>query len=64
MSAVGRPRAFAVGLEQAAVSRIERRRDLPLRECLIATGAQHPRIVVEKDCVKVSLDLDAFTSKA
>lgn len=31
-----------------------------LREYLAATGAEHPRIVVEKDGVEVSLDLDTF----
>ena len=57
--------AHALGVEQAAVSKIERRRDLllsTLREYLIAAGAEHPRIVVEKDGVEVSLDLEAFTS--
>ncbi len=45
------------------VEQIERRQDLllsTLREYLTATGAQHPRIVVEKDAVEVSLDLDTF----
>ncbi|MCK8616349.1 helix-turn-helix domain-containing protein [Gordonia sp. C13] len=59
--------AAALGVEQAAVSKIERRHDLllsTLREYLAATGAQHPRIVVEKDGVEVSLDLDTFTAKA
>ena len=59
--------AAALGVEQAAVSKIERRHDLllsTLREYLTATGAQHPRIVVEKDGVEVSLDLDTFTSRA
>ena len=54
-------------LKQAAVSKIERRHDLllsTLREYLTATGAQRPRIVVEKDGVEVSLDLDTFTSRA
>lgn len=58
--------AKALGVEQAAVSKIERRSDLllsTLREYLAATGAEHPRIVVEKDGVEVSLDLDAFTSR-
>ena len=59
--------AAALGVEQAAVSKIERRHDLllsTLREYLTATGAQHPRIVVEKDGVEVSLDLDTFAAKA
>ncbi|MCW4356165.1 XRE family transcriptional regulator [Hoyosella sp. YIM 151337] len=59
--------AAALGVAQAAVSKIEHRHDLllsTLREYLTATGAQHPRIVVEKDGVEVSLDLDTFTSKA
>lgn len=59
--------AAALGVEQAAVSKIERRHDLllsTLREYLTATGAQRPRIVVEKDGVEVSLDLDTFTSRA
>jgi len=57
--------AEALGVEQAAVSKIERRSDLllsTLREYLAATGAEHPRIVVEKDGVEVSLDLDTFTA--
>lgn len=59
--------AAALGVEQAAVSKIERRHDLllsTLREYLTATGAERPRIVVEKDGLEVSLDLDSFTSKA
>ncbi|TSD93111.1 helix-turn-helix transcriptional regulator [Gordonia rubripertincta] len=59
--------AVALGVEQAAVSKIERRDDLllsTLRQYLAATGAQHPRIVVEKDGVEVALDLDAFTATA
>ncbi len=57
--------AAALGVEQAAVSKIERRHDLllsTLREYLTATGAQHPRIVVDKDGVEVALDLDTFTA--
>ena len=57
--------AKALGVEQAAVSKIERRHDLllsTLREYLAATGAEHPRIVVEKNGVEVSLDLDAFAT--
>lgn len=56
--------ARTLGVEQAAVSKIERRHDLllsTLREYLAATGAEHPRIVVEKNGVEVSLDLDTFT---
>ncbi len=58
--------ARAMGVEQAAVSKIERRHDLllsTLREYLAATGAQHARIVVEKDGVEVSLDLDTFADR-
>ncbi|MEU5841463.1 hypothetical protein [Rhodococcus sp. NPDC047139] len=57
--------AIAEQVEQAAVSKIERRSDLllsTLREYLAATGVEHPRIVVEKDGVEVSLELDAFIS--
>ncbi|MGW4337552.1 helix-turn-helix domain-containing protein [Rhodococcus koreensis] len=57
--------AKALGVEQAAVSKIERRNDLllsTLREYLAATGAEHPRIVVEKNGVEVSLDLDTFAA--
>ncbi|WP_317451389.1 hypothetical protein [Gordonia jinghuaiqii] len=49
------------------MSKIERREDLllpTLREYLLATGAEHPRIVVDKDGVEVSLDLDSFTNRA
>lgn len=59
--------AAALGVEQAAVSKIERRHDLllsTLREYLAAIGGEHPRIVVDKDGVEVSLDLDTFASKA
>ncbi|WP_016692966.1 hypothetical protein [Rhodococcus rhodochrous] len=47
------------------MSKIERRSDLllsTLREYLAATGAEHPRIVVEKGGAEVSLDLDTFTA--
>ncbi len=53
-----------LGVEQAAVSKIERRDDLllsTLRQYLAATGAEHPRIVVEKNGIEVSLDLDTFS---
>lgn len=56
--------ARVLGVEQAAVSKLERRDDLllsTLRQYLAATGAEHPRIVVEKDGVEVSLDLDTFS---
>lgn len=56
--------AKALGVGQAAVSKIERRHDLllsTLREYLAAAGAEHSRIVVEKNGVEVSVDLDAFT---
>ncbi|WP_137725821.1 helix-turn-helix domain-containing protein [Prescottella subtropica] len=58
--------AKALGVEQAAVSKIERRHDLllsTLRQYLAAAGAEHPRIVVEKNGVEVSLDLDTFTTR-
>jgi DNA-binding XRE family transcriptional regulator len=58
--------AQALGIEQAAVSKIERRHDLllsTLRDYLAATGAEHPRIVVEKNGVEVSLDLDTFVER-
>ncbi|MFE5699764.1 transcriptional regulator [Rhodococcus sp. ACS1] len=56
--------AKVLGVEQAAVSKIERRDDLllsTLRQYLAATGAEHPRIVVEKNGIEVSLDLDTFS---
>ncbi|HEY5857102.1 MAG TPA: XRE family transcriptional regulator [Aldersonia sp.] len=58
--------AKVLGVEQAAVSKLERRDDLllsTLRQYLAATGAEHPRIVVEKNGVEVSLDLDTFSGK-
>lgn len=59
--------AEALSTDQGTVSRIERRNDLllsTLREYLAATGAEHARIVVERDGVEISLDLDAFTTDA
>lgn len=56
--------AELLGTNQGAVSRIEARDDLllsTLRQYLAATGAVHPKIVVEKDGVEIALDLDAFT---
>lgn len=56
--------AHTLGIEQAAVSKIERRDDLllsTLRDYLAAAGTTHPRIVVDKDGVEVTLDLDALT---
>ena len=58
--------AAALSTDQGTVSRIERRQDLllsTLREYLAATGAEHSRIVVERDGVEISLDLDAFVSE-
>ena len=55
--------AALLGTNQGAVSRIEGRDDLllsTLRQYLAATGAVHPKIVVEKDGVEIALDLDAF----
>lgn len=56
--------AAVLNTDQGTVSRIERRHDLllsTLREYLAAAGAHHSRIVVEKDGVEISLDLDGFT---
>jgi len=55
--------AQLLGTDQGTVSKIERREDLllsTLRQYLAATGAVHPKIVVEKDGVEITLDLDAF----
>ncbi|HEY5857538.1 MAG TPA: helix-turn-helix transcriptional regulator [Aldersonia sp.] len=55
--------AAALDTDQGTVSRIERRDDLllsTLRQYLAATGAEHPRIVIEKDGLEITLDLDAF----
>lgn len=55
--------AALLNTDQGTVSRIERRDDLllsTLREYLEATGARHPRIVVEKDGIEVALELDTF----
>ena len=55
--------AAALDTDQGTVSRIERRDDLllsTLRQYLAATGAEHPKIVIEKDGVEITLDLDAF----
>ena len=57
--------ATALRTDQGTVSRIERRRDLllsTLREYLAATGAEHPRIVVERDGMEIVLDLDTFAA--
>ena len=55
--------AAALDTDQGTVSRIERRDDLllsTLRQYLAATGAEHPKIVIEKDGVEITLDLDSF----
>ncbi|WP_256277891.1 hypothetical protein [Mycolicibacterium grossiae] len=55
--------AQLLGTDQGTVSKIERREDLllsTLRQYLAATGAIHPMIVVEKDGVEITLELDAF----
>lgn len=55
--------ATLLNTDQGTVSRIERRDDLllsTLRQYLAATGAQHPKIVVEKDGVEIALELDSF----
>lgn len=57
--------ATALQTDQGTVSRIERRRDLllsTLREYLAATGAEHPRIVVERDGMEIVLDLNTFAA--
>jgi DNA-binding transcriptional regulator YiaG len=58
--------AAALSTDQGTVSRIERRHDLllsTLRDYLVAAGAEHSRIVVERDGVEISLDLDTFVSE-
>ncbi|ELB93466.1 hypothetical protein Rwratislav_08807 [Rhodococcus wratislaviensis IFP 2016] len=55
--------AAALDTDQGTVSRIERRDDLllsTLRQYLAATGAEHPKIVIEKEGVEITLDLDSF----
>lgn len=55
--------AVALSTDQGTVSRIERRHDLllsTLRDYLVAAGAERSRIVVERDGVEISLDLDTF----
>ncbi|SUA31487.1 Putative Cro/CI family transcriptional regulator, helix-turn-helix domain protein [Mycolicibacterium fortuitum] len=57
--------ADALSTDQGTVSRIERRNDLllsTLRDYLAAAGAEHSRIVVEKNGVEISLNLDAFAA--
>jgi hypothetical protein len=57
--------AAALSTDQGTVSRIERRHDLllsTLRDYLKAAGAEHSRIVVERDGVEITLDLDTFAS--
>lgn len=58
--------AAALSTDQGTVSRIERRSDLllsTLRDYLAAAGVEHSRIVVERDGVEISLDLDAFVNE-
>jgi len=58
--------ATLLNTDQGTVSRIERRDDLllsTLREYLAATGARHPKIVIEKDGVEITLELDMFNSR-
>lgn len=55
--------AQLLGTDQGTISKIERRDDLllsTLRQYLAATGAVHPKIVVEKDGVEITLELDTF----
>ncbi|MCH9731995.1 MAG: helix-turn-helix domain-containing protein [Actinomycetia bacterium] len=55
--------ADLLGTDQGTVSRIERRDDLllsTLRHYLVATGAEHPKIIAEKDGLEIVLDLDSF----
>jgi DNA-binding transcriptional regulator YiaG len=56
--------AVLLDTDQGTVSRIEHREDLllsTLRQYLAAVGAEHPKIVVEKDGVEIVLELDAFS---
>lgn len=55
--------ARLLGTDQGTISKIERRDDLllsTLRQYLAATGAVHPKIVVEKDGVEITLELNMF----
>lgn len=55
--------AEKLGVGQAVVSRLERRRDMllsTLADYLHATGAEHPRIVAVLNGMEVELDLDQF----
>ncbi|MFD4295452.1 helix-turn-helix domain-containing protein [Rhodococcus sp. NPDC058505] len=55
--------AALLDTDQGTVSRIERRDDLllsTLRQYLAATGAEHAKIVIEKEGVEIVLDLDTF----
>ncbi len=55
--------ATILDTDQGTVSRIENRDDLllsTLRQYLAAAGAVHAKIVVEKEGVEITLDLDSF----
>lgn len=57
--------AQLLGTDQGTVSKIERRDDLllsTLRQYPAAAGAVHPKIVVEKNGVEITLELDVFRS--
>ena len=59
--------ASILDVDQPTVSKIERRKDLllsTLRKYLTGVGVENPRIVVEKNGIEVSLDLEAFSSEA
>lgn len=58
--------AQMLGTDQGTISKIEHRDDLllsTLRQYLAATGAVHPKIVVEKDGVEITLELDTFRAQ-
>ena len=57
--------AQLLGTDQGTVSKSERRDDIllsTLRQYLAAAGARHPKIVVEKNGVEITLELDVFRS--
>ncbi len=56
--------AALLDTDQGTISRIEHREDLllsTLRQYLAAVGAEHPKIVVEKDGMEIVLELDTFS---
>ncbi|SFI23728.1 helix-turn-helix domain-containing protein [Nocardioides psychrotolerans] len=59
--------AVRMGVDQGAVSRLERRDDMllsTLADYLHATGAEHPRLVATINGVEVELDLDRLRRRA